>query len=207
MFHLEGMEIFGRNVDAVRYHYLNDPLVNVYVRQNPGDCKKERVPSYKCIGDCDKSLVVVRFVDKHPFSVKALVPQELGLHKDVCDLRNVKDLSGLEAVARKEGYLLRDVKHGKVLYLHGKQVGYYNPCGLTINEKLFSPEINSTIKTLVERVDEVYLIATTLPFDAILEDHAVFKHIDNPVLLAKIEASFGIAGVELVRFLQSKKRH
>jgi hypothetical protein len=65
---VEGMEIFGRSVDAVRY--LNGPLVNVYVRQKPGDCNNEK---FQCEANCGDDYVVVRFLNKQPISIKGLV--------------------------------------------------------------------------------------------------------------------------------------
>jgi len=199
------MEIIGRNVDAVRY--LNGPLVSVYVRQKPGDCGKEKDASYLCADTCGGNLVVLRFLDRQPISVMGLVLPELNVSPKVPDLAGVKDLAGLEAVARKEGYRLGSMGLNKVLYYRDEPVAACYPCGLSKDSSWFSSDVSDTISTLVAKVDEIYSTAKVRPLDAILEDHSFCRQLENPSFLNAVANMFGSEGMDFVNTLKSRVRH
>ncbi len=193
------MEIFGRTVEAINYG--DTTLVTVYVRLKPGDCRREQEPSYTCIDNCGGSLVIARFLEKHPISIKALAPEELSVSHQIPGLANISGLEGLERMADKKGYSLRSHGKGKVLYLHGEPVAVYNPCGFSMKEQLWSPEVQQTTSELVLRVNEVYAIAENKPIEDIVEDKALANQLRNPLLRQLIQQMVGDEGTRLVDML------
>lgn len=195
------MEILGRTVEAIRYH--NTPILNAYVNQLPKDCRRNREPDYKCIDNCEGRLVIARFMEKTLFSTKAVVPIELNVHPQIPKLRDVKDLPDLERIAQWQGYELRSVNKGKMLYFRRQPVAGYNPCGFSTDPKLFSPEVTEMIRQLTARVDELYKIAQSKPLEALLEDKALAAQLNNPLVLKAMSAMFGQEGTKLVTLLRN----
>ncbi len=194
------MQILGRNVEVIRYE--GSPVITAYVRQLLNDCRRNGEPEYQCMQNCENSLVIARFDNKQPLSIKAVVPQEMEVNPSIVALRDVKDLPGLEAIAKEGGYELKNVNLGKMLYLYGTPVGVYNPCGMARNPKLFSEEVNKTIKELIDRVDELYEIAVDKPLDVVLDDLAVSSQISNPLLEQVVAQMLGSEGVKLLSQLR-----
>ena len=198
------MEILGRTVEAVTYEGTD--VVNAYVNQKSGDCRRKSEPSYKCFDNCEGKLVIARFQDKKPMSIKGLIPEELSVHPQMPSLKDVKDLPDLEEMATKIGYELRDSNKGKVLYFSGEEVAFYNPCGFTTNSRLFQGDVKDTVIELVERVDEVYQIATTVPMAEVLNDAALKSRLNDPRLLQMAQALGGPGAVKLVEQLRKMQQ-
>ncbi|MFH1332396.1 MAG: hypothetical protein ABIH63_03895 [archaeon] len=199
------MEILGRKVDAVRY--LNGSFVSIYVRQKPGECGKENDASYFCADNCDSNFVVLRFLGRQSISVRGLIPLELNVHPRIHDLAQIRDLAGLEAVAKKDGYKFRSMGMNKILYFKGEAVATCYPCSLSKDGSWFGSEVNNTISTLVSKVDEIYATAKVRPLDAVLEDQSFCRQLENPDFLNAVANSFGSEGVNLVKTLKSRIRH
>jgi len=195
------MEILGRTVEVVQYKPM--PLITAYVNQLPTDCRRNSEPNYQCIGNCDGKLVVARFQERTPISIKALVPVELSLHPAIQELKGIKDLAGLETIAQQPRYELRNEKKGKSLYFDGQLVAAYNPCGMDINLILFSQEIQEIIRQLKIRVDELYKIAKTIPFENVVEDPAIARQLSNPLLEHMMSVLGGQEGTRLVQKLRN----
>ena len=198
------MEILGRTVEAVRYE--GAPLVNAYVNQKPGDCIKQSEPAYQCMGNCEGKIIIARFQDKQPLSIKALVPTELSVHPQMPALRDIKDLPDLEAVANQPGYELKAVNKGKALYYNSQQVAVYNPCGFTTDSSLFSGDVRATVVELVNRVDELYEIAKTVPLGEVLNDVALKHHLNDPRMLQMALALGGPDAAKLVEQLRKMQK-
>jgi len=197
------MEILGRTVEAIKYQGI--PLVNVYVNRKSGDCQRETNPNYVCIDNCEGKLVIARFIQKQPLSVKALVPKELQILPQFISAIASQDLRGLELMAAQRGYELRNVNKGKVLYFNEQPVASYTPCGFAMDQKLWNSEVAQTVAELVERVDEVYQIAQDRPLEFILDDKALATQLSNPVLLSTMATICGSEGIKLVRLIRSMK--
>lgn len=198
------MEILGRKVEAVQYG--DWPLVTAYVRLKGGDCIKERKDSYRCLDTCENSLVIVRFIENKPFSVKALVIEELEVNSSLYSLRKIRNLDDLNSISKKPGYVLRDQGKHKILFFNNKPVVAYTPCGIARKKELFSKEVKLTIASLTERVSEIYSLSESRPFEeAVLDDRAVNNKLFDPVVLQAMSAVFGKAGADLVERLRLKK--
>ncbi len=197
------MEILGRKIDAVQYE--NMPLITAYVRLKEGDCIKERKESYQCLNNCEKSLVIARFIDDKPFSVKALVPQELNKNSSLRALSKIRTLEGLESISKDPGYKLTNQNKLSILYFNNTLVATYIPCGMTTKKELFSKEVKLTIASLIERINEVCSLAESKPLEAVLDDKALTTTIFNPAILQIMQATFGKAGADLVQKLRLKK--
>lgn len=66
------MQILGRTVEAVRYE--GAPLVNAYVNQKSGDCRRKSEPDYRCMDNCEGRLVIARFQDNEVYEIAKTVP-------------------------------------------------------------------------------------------------------------------------------------
>ena len=198
------MQILGRTVEAVLYE--GSALVNAYVNQKPGDCIRNSNPGYQCIDNCEGKLVIARFQDKKPISIKALVPKELRVHPQMPELKDVKDLSDLELMAKKSNYELKEVNKGKVLYYGNQQVAIYNPCGFSTDPGLFYGDVKDTVNELVKRVDEVYEIAKTVPLSEVLNDGALKAKLNDPRMLPIIAALGGPEAAKLLMHLRQMQK-
>jgi hypothetical protein len=196
------MQILGRDVTAIQYG--NTPVMTAYVHGKAGDCRKETSSLYKCMDNCEGSLVIARFADSQPISIKALVPEEITIHPQLADVIT-PTLFGLEVAAEKPGYSFRDYNQGKVLYLHNQEVATYNPCGFSNQQELWSTEVTQTVAQLTERVYEVKAIAEQKPLEALLQDKALAAQLDNPVLLSGMAMAFGLEGAELVQKIKAMR--
>lgn len=182
------MQILEREVTA--YKYSGIKLINAYVNLKTGDCQREIQPQYRCFDNCEGKFVIARFENGQPFSIKALVTEEISIHPQLSKLI-APTLSGLEDAAKKSGYSLNDYNKGKVLYLNGQIVASYNPCGLSNEANLWSPEVKQTVNQLVENINPIERIAEQKPLDALLDDKAFARQLDNPQFIRLAETVFG----------------
>lgn len=198
------MEILGRRVEVVQYG--DWPLITAYVRLKEGDCIKKRKGSYQCFGNCDNSLVIARFIEKKPFSIKALAPQDLRVDPNVHALAKIKTLEGLESISRKPGYKLIEQNKHKTLYFNNKFVADYTPCGMSMEKELFGREAKPTLALLTERISELYTLAEKKSFEeALLDERVVNASLFDPVMFQIMSTRFGKAGEDLVLKLRVKK--
>lgn len=178
------MQIENREVTSVIYP--GPPMVNAYVAQLPGDCKKTSEPGFRC--ECNGNIVVARFMEKRPVYVKGLVPADLEVDIRLPELRDITGLAGLEALAKQDGYDLRTYEETIVLYHGLDPIATYCMCGFKERYELLDEEEPKKIADeLILRVDEVYEIAETKPLVAALSDATFASIIDHP--LARIEAA------------------
>lgn len=195
------MEIRGRKVEAVTYENL--PIVNAYVRLNEGDCRRKREPSYVCWDTCESSLVMARFAERQPISIKALLMEKLQVHPGLAGgISCVEDFAKFEDKGYL-GYACLEKGAGKVLLHQAQIVAAYNPCGFTNDLRNCGEEVSLAVTELVERVDEVYNIAETLPLAKILDDRALASQIDNPAIMMLMKAVFGEEGLKQLQALKA----
>jgi hypothetical protein len=199
------MEIRGRTVEAVQYG--GKQIYTVHVKQKEGDCRRKQEPDYKCFDNCEDSLIVARFMEAIPISVKAIAPEEVKIGVWSPDLAGISDLAGMEALVKKiSGYRLVDGRNrkSKILYFADIQVGHYNPCGFTTDINLFGEEIHHTMNELVTRIKEVHSIAKDVPMEALVLDKSIANTINDPA----VDQLAGLLGEdleELIQFLRQKK--
>ncbi|MBW3014375.1 hypothetical protein KY335_03990 [Candidatus Woesearchaeota archaeon] len=199
------MEIRGRTVEAVRYG--GKPLYTVHVRQKEGDCRRKQEPEYKCMDNCEGSLIVARLLEDKIVSIKALVPDEVKITIWSPDTQGITTLEDMEALVESiSGYrLVEAANKSKVLYFADIIVGYYNPCGFASNDlNLYGDEINHTMNQFVKRIKEVHAIAKDVPMEALVQDKAIAHGLNNPILEIFMK-SLGKEGEKILRFLRQKK--
>lgn len=142
--------------------------------------QEKKEPNYKCVDNCEGKIIIAQFLNKTLISIKALFQTELSTNPQITSLRNIRDLAGLESIARQEGYQLIEATKGKVLCYKGQQVAVYRPCGMTRGVWLFSEEVNKTIAELIARVDEIYkIVEESRPIDKVIEDPALTDSQNN----------------------------
>ncbi len=198
------MDIFGRNVTAIRYD--GTQMVNAYVDRKPGDCIKEKDEAYQCLNNCQGKIVVARFDNRHVVSLKALTPFTFQVADWLED--KIRSLNDLQEMGKEAGFSVLEVGPSKILYLNQAPVSCYIPCGFSLDQNTWPVETRQTVIDLVQRCDEVYTLANVVPYFEILNDPALRTHLRNPMLyqlVARLIGPEGISELQELRNTDSKK--
>jgi len=200
------MEIFNRQIEAVKYMHPDGSILTIYVKQKEGDCKRKKTPSYDCHANCYGNYMQVKCMRQTPISLTFLVRQEINVHPKIKELKKINTLEELKKLTKKRGYELRPERKGKILFLNGQPVADYNPCGLTTQTtSLPNKEVRKTLEELVKKIEEVYKIAIEKPFGEIIMEPSVGKGIYDKRLEYLMGLNFGQPGIEAVRKLRAMK--
>ena len=199
------MNVLGYELDIVRYG--ESPVLSVYVPLGPGDCLRQKDPSYECIHNCDGKLAVVRFVGDEVVSMKAIAREEFRVDDAVAEQHAVRNLDDLKRVGALDGYSIQDENKAQVLYRGEQEVGIYVPCGVRREQELWTDPALTMIVELSAMTETLFRNARDVGVSGILSDPAVMRGINNPLLEQLMGQEAGEGGLdflEMVRRLRDR---